>query len=139
MTGDERPEVTLGSWNPPDQYDDPELKARGSKPWGEIKGPFEPGDIDRTGNQAQVFELVGGGYAKDIAVLQKYRGEFLTLRHPTRTGKVYVESVTASPRDEQDEVTEFRFHDGKMQDVTETWQIYTYRVVLVPVEGDDRP
>lgn len=134
MTGEERGEVTLGSWNPPDQYGNPDLEARGSKPWAEIKGPFEPGDIEVTEDRARVFALEGGGYEKDIAVLQKYRGEVLTLRHPTRTGKVYVESVTASARNERDEVTEFRFHDGEMQDITETRQVYTYRVVLVPLE-----
>lgn len=138
MSKEEREDVTLGSWNPPEQYGDPDLEAQEDKPWADVRGPLEPGDLDQAGEHARVFILEGGAYAKDISVLQQYRGEILTLRHPAYTGTVYVESVAASARDTEDEITEFRFHDGEMQDVTETKAVYTYRVGLVSI-GDADP
>lgn len=137
MSKEEREDVRLGSWSPPEQYGDPDLEALDDKPWADVRGPLEPGDLDQAGEHARVFVLEGGAYAKDISVLQRYRGEILTLRHPAHTGTVYVESVAASARDTADDVTEFRFHDGQMRDVTETKPVYTYRVGLVQIEGSD--
>ncbi|MFW6458591.1 MAG: hypothetical protein ACOCY6_04160 [Halodesulfurarchaeum sp.] len=138
MSKDEPVEVKLGSWKPPDKYGDPELEARASKPWTDVRGPITAEAIDRSGETAQVFSFEGDAYAKDISVLQKYRGEILTLRHPAYSGTVYIESMAVDSTDRTDAVTEFRFHDGRMRDVTEEKQVYTYRVGLVAVGDGDQ-
>ncbi|MFW5900874.1 MAG: hypothetical protein ACOCTH_03800 [Halodesulfurarchaeum sp.] len=134
MGTDESVDVGLGAWTPPALYDDPELEPQDSKPWADIQGPIEPAELEHTEDEAEVFTLRGTAYAKDVSVLQKYKGNILKLRHDVYTGLVYIESVTASSTDRRDEVTEFRFHDGRMQDITEEKQVYTYRVGLIKVE-----
>lgn len=137
MANDESVDVGLGAWTPPASYSDPELEPQDSKPWADIQGPIEPAEIEHADEEAAVFTLTGTAYAKDVSVLQKYKGNILKLRHDVYTGLVYIESVEASSTDRRDEVTEFRFHDGKMRDITEEKQVYTYRVGLITVDGLD--
>ena len=133
MTNDETVDVGLGAWSPPKRYTDPQIERQGPKGVEEIEGPTDTVGTDRFGEEAEVYTLQGEAYAKDISVLQKYRGKTLTLRHSDHTGKVYIEAVRADTTDRWDESTELRMHKGEMQDVTEEKQVYTYSVDLIAV------
>lgn len=137
MTNDETVDVGLGAWSPPNQYSDPQLEQQGSKAIDEIKGPVDTVNRDQFGEEAEVLTLDGQAYAKDISILQKYRGKTLTLRHSVHSGKVYIESVRADTTDRWDELTDLRMHDGEMQDVTEEKQVYTYSVDLIKLQSID--
>lgn len=137
MANDESVDVGLGAWTPPASFSDPDLEPQDSKPWTDIQGPIETSQIEHTDEETEVFSLTGEAYAKDVSVLQKYKGNILKLRHDVYTGLVYIESVQASSTDRSEEVTEFRFHDGKMQDITEEKQVHTYRVGLIRVDEMD--
>ena len=137
MSDDEPVDVGLGAWSPPASYSEPELEPQEHKPWADVQGPIEPAEIEHTDEEAEVYTLTGLAYAKDVSVLQKYKGNSLKLRHDVYTGPVYIESVAAASTDRSDEVTEFRFHDGQMQDITEEKQVYTYRVGLIKLDEVD--
>ena len=134
MVNDESVDVGLGAWTPPAQYKDLQLERQGSKEPAEIAGPVDTLESLHFGEEAELYSLQGEGYAKDVSVLQKYKGKALTLRHPVHSGKMYIESVQASSTEKTDELTELRMHNDEMQEVTEEKQVYTYRVGLVKIE-----
>jgi hypothetical protein len=136
MANEQPVDVGLGAWKPPTAYPHPDLEHQGRKQPAEIEGPGDTLDSLQFGERAEVYTLHGEAYAKDISVLQMYRGKALTLRHSVYSGKVYIESVEADTTDSWDELTELRMHDGEMQDVTETKQVYVYRVGLVAVDEE---
>ena len=133
MPNEEPGAVALASWTPPERYDEPTLERRGSKPKTTIQGPIDPDAI--VDEDVEVFSLEGEAFVEDVSVLQRYRGEILTLRHEQYTGPVYVESIEVSSTGRTADVTEFRFHEGRMGDVTETKEVYAYRVGLIAVEN----
>jgi hypothetical protein len=137
MSDDETVDVGLGAWTPPAQYQDLQLERQGSKEPADISGPVNTLELLHFGEEAEMFTLRGEGYAKDVSVLQNYKGKALTLRHTAYSGKMYIESVRASSTERTDELTDLRMHNGEMQEVTEEKQVYTYRVGLVKVEEMD--
>lgn len=129
MPTDERVDVGLGAWKPPDRYNKPQLEPKGEA--GTVETEIrEDSTKDHRSEVTEVFTLRGESYADDISDLQKYKGKILSLRHDVYSGKVYVESVRASSTDRWDEITDFRMHKGEMQEVTERKPVYSYSVDL---------
>ena len=134
MSSDDPGTVKLASWSPPDGFDEPVLERVGSKPTSAIQGPIDAAALDSSDGESEAYSLEGEAFVEDVSVLQRYRGEILTLRHEGYTGPVYVESIEVSSTGRTAEVTEFRFHEGRMGDVTETKEVFAYRVGLIAVE-----
>ncbi|MEF8894431.1 hypothetical protein [Halodesulfurarchaeum sp.] len=129
MPTDERVDVGLGAWRPPDQYNKPQLEPKERAGTVETE-TREDSTKHHPSEEAEVFTLQGDAYADDISDLQKYKGHILSLRHDVYSGKVYVESVRASSTDRWDDVTDFRIYEGEMQEVTEQKPVYSYSVDL---------
>jgi len=137
MGTDDSVEVGLGAWTPPEPYTNPELEPEGQIPTEEIVG-LEATNLDRElGKEVAVYSLQGKCYEKDISTFQKYKGRTLSLRHEVHSGDVFIESVRAESTDTWDEVEEFRFQDGEMQDVRENKRVHKYYLKLIDVAPID--
>lgn len=130
MPTEESVDVGLGAWTPPDRYDKPKLEPKEGTQTLEKEAEGDSTDNHHPSKKAEVFILRGEAYADDISDFQKYKGQILSLRHDVYSGDVSVESLQASSTDRWDDVTDFRFYEGEMQEVTQRKPVYAYSLEL---------
>lgn len=119
--GGHRGRVTaaLGSWRPPETYNQPHLEPNGNTRTTEHEVLADKTVVQILGEEAETFRLRGDAYAEDIAELRSMRGDVVQLRHPIHSGQVLVTGVSAN-------------HEGAWDDVDgERKWIYGYFVDLV--------
>lgn len=99
----ERISVRLGDWEPPEVYNQPHLEPEGDIRTQEHEVLADVTVVQKLGENAETFTLMGDGYVVDIADLREMRGDTVSLRHPIHSGNVLVESVGATHTGEWDD------------------------------------
>lgn len=93
---DDRPTVKLGSWEPPEQYNQPILEPQTSTRTQEHDVLNGKTVIQKLGEEPETYTLRGDAFNKDIKVLRELSGDIVHLRHPVSTTTVLIEGVDAN-------------------------------------------
>lgn len=87
--------VKLGPWEPPTQYNRPQLEPSSEVRTKEHKVLGDMSIVQVLGENAPRFTLRGDGFTDDISRLFALEGEEVRLRHEIHTGDVLIEAVEA--------------------------------------------
>lgn len=149
---DNRVTARLGSWTPPQQYNQPHLEPEGGIRTAEHDVLGEQTVVQYLGDKPDTFVLRGDAFAVDISKLREMQGQRVEIRHEVFSGEVLVKGVSSSstgswedvkvedlryeldnPNDwnpEERYIDDEEYRERDMSAVTRRW-VYNYTVELM--------
>jgi hypothetical protein len=124
MAIDDRPTFRLGTWEPPNQYNQPQLEPDGDVRTKEHDVLGDKEVVQVLGENAESFTLRGDGFAEDIKRLREMKTQVVEVRHEIYSGEVLVKGVRANS------TGSYETQNNKIK-----W-VYTYTVDLIESVGE---